>query len=194
MPPVTVLWAYGALAVLLVVGAVTDIRAGKILNAVTYPAAAVGLIGHAVVGGLVGRGGSTSLGLSGSAFGLAVGFGPMLLAWLAGGVGGGDAKLMGAVGALTGWRFTLAAMFYGFLVAGLMAVAVMVKQRIVRRTMGRIFRSVYLALMPGKGTVGPPTTDSPKIAFGLALCIGSAAALVEVMLRGPMAGKLFAGI
>ena len=111
-------WAYAALAVVLVAASVTDIRAGKIYNSITYPAIAVGLIGHTFVGGLAGTGHSP--GLVGALAGLAVGFGPLLVAWLAGGIGGGDAKLMAAVGALTGWEFTLTAMFYGFAVAAMM--------------------------------------------------------------------------
>ena len=194
MPPVGLAWAYGVLAAVLIAASVTDIRCGKIHNVVTYPAVFAGLVGHTVVGGLMGDGGRTTLGLAGAALGLAVGFGPLLLVWLAGGIGGGDAKLMAAVGALTGWNFTIRAMFCGFLVAALMAVFVMVRLRIVRRTLGRIFRSIYLALVPGKGAVGPPTTESPKIAFGLALCIGSAVALVDTLLGGPMALRLLVGM
>ena len=67
------------------------------------------------MGGVGGRGG-LDIGLAGSAAGFAVGFLPLLLVWLAGGIGGGDAKVMrGRV--LTGWRFTLAAMMYGFAAA-----------------------------------------------------------------------------
>lgn len=185
------LWAFGVLAVVLVVSAVTDIRCGKIFNVVTYPAIAIGLIGHTLLGGLGGEGGS--MGLAGALIGLAVGFGPMLAAWAAGGIGGGDAKLMAAVGALAGWRFTLAAMFYGFLVAGVMAIAVILKRRIARETLGRIGRFLYLVLTPGR-PAGPTTQDSPKIPFGAALCVGAAAALIQVLLCGPLARKWPLGI
>lgn len=190
MPPPGLAWAYGVLAVVLVASAVTDVRSGKVYNIVTYPAAAAGLIGHTLAGGLAGDGGRTTLGLLGALAGLAVGFVPMLLAWWAGGIGGGDAKLMGAVGALTGWRFALAAMFFGFVTAGIMAVVVMVVRRRTRATFGRIWRFLYLTLTPA-GPADPAAPDSPKIPFGAALCVGSAAALVEVLLRGPVAQKLF---
>lgn len=186
------MWAYGVLGIVLVIAAVTDIRRGKIHNMLTYPAIAIGLIGHTLVGGLEYQG-ERQLGLIGSACGFAAGFGPMLAVWLAGGIGGGDAKLMGAVGALAGWRFALAAMFFGFAIAALMAVVVMVRRRIVRRTVGRILRFLFLVFTPSR-PADPATADSPKVAFGFALCIGSAIALIEVLLKGPVAEKLWFGI
>jgi len=188
MPPVV---AFSILAAVLVAAAYTDVRRGKVYNVVTYPAVAAGLIGHGVFGGLTGT--ESGMGLYDSLAGLAAGFGPMLVMWLAGGIGGGDAKLMGAVGALAGWRFALAAMFYGFAVAALMALVVLLRRRILRRTLARIGRFLYLALTPGKGA-DPAGADSPKIAFGLALSAGAGLAMVEAVVRGPAATKLILGI
>ena len=184
-------WAYGVLAVALVVASWTDIKCGKIYNWLTLPAVLIGLAGHAIFGGLTG--GSPPefrIGLSGSAIGLAVGYLPLMVAFLAGGIGGGDAKLMGAVGALTGWRFALSAMLYGFIVAAVMAIIVMLVKRITRQTLRRIWRSIVLAVGARQMT-DPATPESPKIPFGLALCIGSGIALVGVLLHGPVANKLF---
>ena len=186
-----VYWAYYVLAVVLVAGSYTDLRYEKIYNWITLPAVLVGLAGHAVVGGLAGES-QLQLGLSGSAAGLAAGFLPLMLAWLAGGIGGGDAKLMGAVGALTGWRFALAAMMYGFAVAAVMAVVVMIARRVTRSTLRRMWWSLVLVIRARQVT-DPATPKSPKIPFGLALCIGSGIALVEVLFRGPVASKLLLG-
>ena len=82
-------WAYCVLAVVLVVASVTDIRTGKIYNVVTYPAVAIGLIGHLLVDGL-GFADQAPMGLAGAAVGLAVGLLPLLAAWMAGGIGGGE--------------------------------------------------------------------------------------------------------
>ncbi len=195
MPPENsdwwVYWAYYVLAVVLVAGSYTDLRYEKIYNWITLPAVLVGLAGHAVVGGLAGQG-QLQLGLSGSAAGLAVGFLPLMVAWLAGGIGGGDAKLMGAVGALTGWQFTLAAMMYGFAVAAVMAVAVMIARRVTRDTLRRMWRSLVL-IVKARQAMDPATPQSPKIPFGLALCIGSGIALIELLFRGPVASKLLLG-
>lgn len=190
MPQWTMLWAYCVLAVVLVAAAITDVRSGKIFNMVTYPAIAVGLVGHTIAGGFAGHslaggifGGEKAIGLAGSVVGFAVGFVPLLVAWMAGGVGGGDAKLMGAVGALTGWSFTLSAMVYGLLVVAVMAIFVMIRRRIAMATLGRIWRFLYLSFTPGK-RAGPSGPESPTVPFGLALCIGSVAALVELLWKG----------
>ena len=176
-------WAYGFLAVVLIASAVADVRSGKIYNALTYPAIAVGLVVHTYLGGL--GGGPGQLGLVGSAAGLATGFVPMLAAWLAGGVGGGDAKLMAAVGALTGWQFTLSALFYGLIVTAVLAIIVIVHKRIARRTLGRVWRFIVLAFVFRKPAADPAAADSPRVPMGLAFCIGSGLALVEACVRQP---------
>jgi len=184
------LWPFAVLAVVVVASAVADLRTGKIHNVITYPAVALGLIGHTLVGGWSGK--DNMMGLADALVGLVLGS-VLILAWLAGGIGGGDAKLMAAVGALMGWRFTLAAMFWGFLIAALMAVVVMIRKRIVFRTLGRIWRFIILAFTPGK-PASPATADSPKIPFGLALCIGSVLSAAEVAWQGPLAARLILGI
>ena len=184
MDPLELEWlvAYSGLAILLIVAAVTDARRGKIYNWLTYPAVVLGLIEHTLFGDLVGRG--AHLGLSGSALGLAVGFLPMLMAWLAGGVGDGDAKLMAGVGALGGWRIALATMLYGLMAALVLAIILMIRHRVVKRTLGRVGRFVWLSLAMRKSPL-PVSDDSPKVPLGLAFSIGAAAALVEVLAARP---------
>ena len=96
------------------------------------------------------------------------------------------------IGALTGWRFTLAAMLYGFAVAALMAVVIILKKRIARRTFGRIWRFFWLIFAPG-GASDPATPESPKVPFGLALCVGAGISLIEAIFRGPVAERILLG-
>jgi len=181
MPPLTVAWAYCVLAAAVAAAVVADLRTGRIPNVVTLPAVGLGLIGHTLFGGLAGEPGQ--LGLAGAAAGLAAGFLPMLAAALAGGVGMGDAKLMAAVGALGGWRFALATMLYGLIAALVLAVVAMVQHRVVKRTLGRVWRFLVLTLAPRSGPV-PTTADSPKVPMGVAFGLGAAAAMIEVLARG----------
>ncbi|MDP6633655.1 MAG: A24 family peptidase [Phycisphaerae bacterium] len=189
MPPLQAeMWAYGVLLVVLVAAAIDDVCTRKIHNWITYPAVLAGLIGHCCFGGFDLH--RQPLGLSGSLIGLLVGFGPMFIAWRAGGVGGGDAKLMAAVGALAGWEFTLASLFYGFAIAGVMAVFVMLRHRIMRRTLGRVWRFVMQLMMRTKPG-DPGQADSPTIALGLALAIGATLELVDIAFGGPVTSRLF---
>lgn len=180
-------WAYVVLAVALTIAAVTDVRSGKIYNWTTYPAVLIALVGHLLIGGLHGSNGA--LGLWGSLGGLAVGFLPMFAAWKSGGIGGGDAKIMAVVGALCGWRFALTSMFYGLLIAAAMAIVVMLYKRITRDTLKRLFAFAFVLLVRAKPS-DPATEQSPKIPFGLALCIGAGIALILVCVYGP-AEKMF---
>jgi prepilin peptidase CpaA len=81
------------------VAAVIDVRTRRIPNWFTVPVLAGGLIFHAVTAGWGGL--LTALG------GFVTGFGILLVLWLMGGGGGGDVKLMGAVGAWLGAWLTL---------------------------------------------------------------------------------------
>jgi len=189
MPPLdATMWAYAVLVAVLIAAAVDDVRTGKIHNWLTYPAAVIGIAGHCFLDGVDIHG--RPLGVAGAVVGLLVGFGPMFLAWRAGGVGGGDAKLMGAVGALTGWKFALATMLCGFVIAGLMAIIVTLRRRILRRTIGRIWWFLVQAVLRNKPD-DPSSEDSPQIAIGLALAFGGSIVVADALFKGPMANWLF---
>ena len=177
--------ALAMLGVVLVLASLTDLKTGRIPNVLTYPAFLAALAWQAAMGGQSG-----ALGLGGALLGVAVGFVPLLVAWKAGGIGGGDAKLMAVVGALGGWQFAVAVLFFGFAVAAVMAIVVMIRKRVVKQTLGRIGRFLWLAaggVKPGD----PATAASPVIPFGLALCIGAAVVLADELLGGTIAGAVF---
>jgi prepilin peptidase CpaA len=107
------------LAAALIPSAICDLRYRKIPNLITFPAMAGGVMYHSVVSG---RGGFFF-----STGGLALGIGLMLLPYVINQVGAGDAKLMGAIGALIGPKglvvafviSTLAGGIYGAILLGL---------------------------------------------------------------------------
>ncbi len=85
------------------VAAVIDSRTRKVPNWLTVPAFAAGLLFHLITGGLAGLGNSLA--------GFAIGFGILFVLWLIGGGGGGDVKLMGALGAWVGFKPIVAVFF-----------------------------------------------------------------------------------
>jgi prepilin peptidase CpaA len=184
-------WAYAILVVVLVPAAISDCRTGKIPNWITYGGVAAGLAGHMLVGGMTG--GDRVMGFTDALAGLAVGFLPLAAVWWVGGMAGGDAKLMGAIGALMGPRFAVAGIFYGFGVAAIMAIVVIIRRRELKRTLARIGRFFYLSLLPGR-KIDPTTPDSAKIPIGMALALGAGIEMVEILLQGTTSFKGLLGI
>jgi prepilin peptidase CpaA len=105
-----------------VLAAFLDLKTRKIPNWLTLTMAATGLVGGFLISGWPGV-------LSG-AQGWLVGIGVFLIPFILGGMGGGDVKLMGAIGALKGVEFVLQTALLGALWGGLLALLVIcVKKR-----------------------------------------------------------------
>jgi prepilin peptidase CpaA len=104
---------------LLATATVTDLRGRRIPNALTIPAAVLGVALQAALGG---PGGAQI-----AALGWLVGFGLLALPCLLGWMGGGDVKLLAAVGAAQGPTLVLSAGLYGMLVGGLASLAILLQ-------------------------------------------------------------------
>jgi len=162
--------AYGLLCAVLVVAAVTDWRKGIVPNRLTVPAMIAGLL-LAIITGMVESGwhGAATRG-SYSIVALLAGFIPMALIFFAGGIGGGDVKLVAAVGAISGgWECVLSTCFYAFIVMAVMAMILMLRNRIFWRTIYRLIAAMVIVAMRSRPSF---PEDSPKVPFALALCIG----------------------
>jgi prepilin peptidase CpaA len=160
-----------AVALALVVAcAVFDWRSRRIPNALTLPAIVAGLALHGVFGGLSG--------IAFSLKGLALGAGLFLIPFFLGGMGAGDVKLMGAVGALLGWHLTLAALIYTAIVGGLVAMLAILRAKAVKRSfarMGSMFQILFASMrFPSADSL---EGDSVRIPYALPIALGTAAAL-----------------
>jgi prepilin peptidase CpaA len=147
--------------------AVTDVRTGKIYNVVTYPALALGL---AYAASPRGTGLPIALG------GLLAGGLPLYLFFAAGWMGGGDVKLMAAIGAIKGFPFILTAMFYSIFLAGVGAGLLLIWRGHARATLGDI------AMLATRAAGMPSTSVQPRggsFPFGAAMALGT---LIAVML------------
>src|SRR5262249_17568070 len=96
--------------------AVSDVWMFKVHNVLTVPLLLSGLVYHGVVGG----GGA----LTSSAFGVLFGFGVLFAFYLMGGMGGGDVKLMAALGAWLGMPLIVYVFLVSALAAGLYALLI----------------------------------------------------------------------
>jgi len=127
-----------------------DWRTQRIPNWLTVPGALAGLAANAILQGW--HGALISLEGAGLALGLLL---PLVLLR---GFGAGDWKLMGAMGAVLGWREMLAVLFASVVISAVLAVFQMVAARRVKATLWNV-----MTLIMGFATVGLRT--NPEISL-----------------------------
>ncbi len=118
-----------------ITAAISDLMTRKLPNWLTVSAFVAGLLMHTVINGLAGLGFSL--------LGFVTGFCILLVLWLIGGGGGGDVKLMGALGAWLGAGLTLRVFFVSTVLAA-MATGAMLLAGMLSRGFGFVQRR-YLA-------------------------------------------------
>ncbi len=150
---------------LLVLCAYWDVRYRRIPNWATLPGVALGLGLNGLFLGWQG--------LKTSGLGLLVGFGALLVLFVLGWMGGGDVKLMAAVGALKGYPFVVSALFYSLIVGVVIGVAMLIWNRKALRSFKNLFYVIgsrVSRLIP-KQNINREETQ--KIPFGLAIVLGT---------------------
>jgi prepilin peptidase CpaA len=121
-------------------GAAVDLRTRRVPNALTLTVSAVGLTLAAA--------GATEVTLGAAFAGFLLGLALMLPGYLFGGTGGGDVKLLGALGAWMGPLLILNVFLYGAIAGGVLALIVAARRRRVGDTVrgaARLFASPRLA-------------------------------------------------
>lgn len=154
------------LFIALAVSLLTDLKFRRILNIVTFPAILSGLMIHSMVQGWEG--------FLFSGLGFMTGMATLLIPFLLGGMGAGDVKLMGAVGALMGPVFTLQAFVVVALIGGLISLLLIVKQNGLLYSLRTLY--IFPALLSEtKGTVFQKPDKHTSIAFpyGVPIVLGT---------------------
>lgn len=155
----------GMLAVCLV----TDLRTGKIYNAVTVPCAGAGLLLAMFSAGFSGAG--DRLLTMTTVFVILLVLSPLVK------VGGGDIKLLMAVGALQGFHFTLWALLYTGIAGGILALVIMARRRVVKQTATTMLTNV-ISTAAGVPTDLAAGSAVGKIPYSLAIAAGVFVVLV----------------
>lgn len=172
--------AYGVMVLVTLTASVTDLKTGLIPNRLTYPAVLVGLVFWPIAGGVMGGADLAWELAQQSWIGMLCGLLPFALLVLTAGLGGGDMKLMAAVGALSAsWEVVLSTTIYALAVALVMTVFVMFRKGVAKQTLGRVISAALLASARVKADL---PKDSPTVAFAAAVAIGAAVAGAEQML------------
>jgi prepilin peptidase CpaA len=158
------------LIILIFVCAYTDKKNRKIYNDITLPSILLGLL----------------LGISiqfpgiflNRLLGFGVGFGLFFLMFMFGFMGGGDVKLVAAIGALRGYPFIVDAIFFGVLVGGLYAIVVLIAHKRLWKNLRSIFIFMYSLIIPWRKTHSLKSEESIKIPYGFCISIGTFIALI----------------
>jgi len=143
----------------------TDWRWRRIPNWLTVPALVAGIAVHSLAAGWAGA--------QESLLGAALGLGLLLPFVLIRSLGAGDWKLVGALGAFLGPSRLIAVLLGTILVAGLMAVVLVIwKKRVGRtaRNLVHLVAGLFTLHLPGP-EVSLDNPESLKIPFGVAVAV-----------------------
>lgn len=154
-----------------IAAAYADVRTRRIPRALTLIALVAGLLFHAVTGGFVG-----ALVACGLAFVVSMAM------FSIGAIGGGDVKLISALGAMLGLDLWGHAMGTAIVVAGFMALIEVVRHRRVRQTlhnMMEICRTLWQTNFHGHPVLNVQNSASLRSPFGVAAAIGTIVALIH---------------
>jgi prepilin peptidase CpaA len=156
------------LSIILIAAAVNDLRFQKIPNLLTYPAMAITVGCHVVMNGLDG--------LLFSAGGLALGIAVFILPYLMGGMGAGDAKLMGAVGAVLGAKGVFVAFLFTAIAGGVYALILLLVRRRAFKGFWQQDVATLKTFMFTKQFIpisGDNNEKKPKLCYAIAIALGT---------------------
>jgi len=157
------------------VAAVTDVWKYQIYNILTWPLLILGLLYHSLA--------VEGIGTVPSVLGISVGFVPMALFYLSGGLGAGDVKLMAGLGAWLGPFVTLQVLFASWLAAGLYAVGLLLLNVVAPRGERVRYCRPALASHGSDGQISQLIALSNRrrrlIPFGVMILAGVVATLIS---------------
>jgi prepilin peptidase CpaA len=155
---------------LITISAFTDIKYRKIYNKITLPSLLTGLI----LGLLI----SHRTVFPSRLIGLAVGFGVFFIMFISGYMGGGDVKLVAAIGALIGFPLIIDAIFFGVFSGGLYAIIILLKKGLLWKHLKSVFLFIFSFIIPWRQTHSLKTESSMKIPYGLCISVGTLIAFI----------------
>jgi len=163
---------------ILLIAAVIDFRIQKIPNLLTFPAATLAVFYHCFTNGING--------LLFSIGGLATGLALLFIPYLLGGMGAGDAKLMGVVGGTIGAKGVLFAFLFTALAGGVYALAlIFYYRRHFRGFFEKQYTTLLAFILTRKYTPEPAQKNEtrPKLCYGLAVALGTSIYLILKMTK-----------
>jgi prepilin peptidase CpaA len=149
-------------------GAVVDVRGARIPNRLTYTALVTALLLRAALLG--------ESGLKSGATGMLISGGLFLLLFALGAMGGGDMKLMAAVGAWVGSTQVLTLILASAIAGGVLAVGRMIFGNTVGPTLRNTMHLIHYLLASGlqpHPELNVQSSGSQRVPFGVAIAVGA---------------------
>lgn len=150
----------------------TDLQSGKVYNYITLPAIPIALLLHWIEA----RGALPPVG--GALLSSFYCFLLLFIVWAMGAtigkpfLGGGDVKLMAAIGAFVPFKFAMIVLWYSLVVAGVMALWVLFRHGEVWAATVGTFRRLVWPTHPSEVSAAEKRATSRTISFCTAICIG----------------------
>jgi prepilin peptidase CpaA len=149
-------------------GAVTDVRSARIPNRLTYSAVVVALGLRAALLGVSG--------LKSGALGMLVAGGLFLFLFVLGAMGGGDMKLMAAVGAWVGSDEVMTLILAAALAGGVLAIGRIIFRNMLGETVRNTIRLIFYRFTSGMQPHPELNVQAPgsqRVPFGVAIAVGA---------------------
>ena len=181
MSPVSDYLVASYLGSLLLIAAIIDIRIQRIPNLLTFPAAAVALIYHCFMNGISGF--IFSIG------GLVAGLALLFIPYLLGGMGAGDAKLMGVVGGTLGAKGVFISFLFTAVAGGVYAlVLILYYRRHFKGFLEKQFDTLLTLILTRRYIPETAMTNKtrPRLCYGLAIAVGTGTYIVLKMTKPSM--------
>ena len=154
------------LAISLILAAITDVREGRVPNWLTFSLAGFGIAVNTIYQGWGG--------FLGSIEGIALGILCLIFFYIKGGMGAGDVKLLGAIGAVMGPHLVVYVFGFAAILGGLYSLAMLFAQGGLQYTWDRLvlllntLRCSYQVLTPQSYQ-----PKEPKLRYALVLGLGT---------------------
>ncbi len=150
-----------------VLACICDLRCRRIPNLLTFGAALLAFVAHVIVGG--------AAGITVSAAGWLLGIALFFPFFALGGLGAGDVKLLGALGAWLGPSSILFVALYTTLAGGVIAMIVALKSGYLTRALRNLkFLATFwmtVGLKPAEGLT-LADADAPRVAYAVPMLVG----------------------
>ncbi|MGI5879193.1 MAG: A24 family peptidase [Syntrophomonadaceae bacterium] len=159
------------LVILCLIAAVYDVRWRRIPNLLVLAGIIIGLFYHGLQGG-----GLLWLSLQGMGLGIAL----LLIPFILGGMGAGDVKLLGMIGAIMGPVFVVNTFLWSALWGGGMALVYLALDGrlwlMVVQVVGNYYPPIFTKVSP----LNKPLHHKVMMPYGLAICLGALSSIFWV--------------